>query len=330
MMNRRRWLQDTIPAAIAACLAPNVFAQAPTPSTWPSRPLRMIVPGGAGSGTDLVARVFAEPLSRALRQPVVVENRPGANGIVGNNLAAKAAPDGYTVLFSNASAIAINAALRDDMPYDTNQDLAPVIQVSAGGVLLVATAETPVRDLASFVDYVRAHPNLAYGTWGVGSTGHLAMEAIARQRDLRMRHIPYKTMGQLLTDLQGGVVSIAFVDARSPLSLIQARKLVPVAMTGTRRSPMLPEVRTLKEQGFDLDLDGWYGVFVPAHTPAGIVLRLNEEIARVMVAPALQASFAQQGLLWVEKNSPEQFARVIQRDIRAWKSLAASAKIKVD
>ncbi|BDB23325.1 tripartite tricarboxylate transporter substrate binding protein [Cupriavidus sp. P-10] len=329
-MNRRRWLQDLIPAAMAACLAPRVFAQAAAPPAWPSRPLRMIVPGGAGSGTDLIARVFAEPLARALRQPVVVENRAGANGIVGNNLAAKAAPDGYTILFSNASAIAINAALRDTMPYDTLRDLAPVIQVSAGGVLLVATAETPVRDLAGFVEYVRAHPNIAYGTWGVGSTGHLAMEAIARARDLRMRHIPYKTMGQLLTDLQGGVVSIAFVDARSPLSLIQAGKLVPLAMTGTRRSPMLPEVRTLKQQGFDLDLDGWYGVFVPAHTPAGIVLRLNEEIARVMVAPALQASFTQQGLLWVEKNSPEQFARVIQSDIRAWKALATTARIQVD
>jgi tripartite-type tricarboxylate transporter receptor subunit TctC len=290
----------------------------------------MIVPGGAGSGTDVVARVFAEPLARALRQPVVVENRPGANGIVGNNLAAKAAPDGYTILFSNASAIAINAALRDAMPYDTLRDLAPVIQVSAGGVLLVATAETPVRDLAGFVEYVRAHPGIAYGTWGVGSTGHLAMEAIARARDLRMRHIPYKTMGQLLTDLQGGVISLAFVDARSPLSLIQAGKLVPLAMTGTRRSPMLPEVRTLKQQGFDLDLDGWYGVFVRAHTPAGIVRRLNEEIARVMVAPALQASFAQQGLLWVERNAPEQFARVIRSDIRAWKALATTARVQVD
>ncbi|QEZ45824.1 Bug family tripartite tricarboxylate transporter substrate binding protein [Cupriavidus oxalaticus] len=329
-MNRRSWLQDAIPAALAACLAPRVLAQAPAPSAWPSRPLRMIVPGGAGSGTDVVARVFAEPLSRALRQPVVVENRPGANGIVGNNLAAKAAPDGYTILFSNASAIAINAAMRDAMPYDTLRDLAPVIQVSAGGVLLVATAETPVRDLASFVEYVRAHPNIAYGTWGVGSTGHLAMEAIARARGLRMRHIPYKTMGQLLTDLQGGVISLAFVDARSPLSLIQAGKLVPLAMTGTRRSPMLPEVRTLKQQGFDLDLDGWYGVFVPAHTPAGIVLRLNEEIARVMVAPALQASFAQQGLLWVERNAPEQFARVIRSDIRAWKALATTARVQVD
>ncbi|WP_349605032.1 tripartite tricarboxylate transporter substrate binding protein [Cupriavidus sp. DF5525] len=329
-MNRRKWLQDLIPATIALSLSPQVFAQPPAPSAWPSRPLRMIVPGGAGSGTDLIARVCAEPLSRALRQPVVVENRPGANGIVGNNMAAKAAPDGYTILFSNASAIAINAALRDAMPYDTVKDLAPVIQISAGGVLLVAAADTPVRDLASFVEYVRAHPNIAYGTWGVGSTGHLAMEAIARARDLRMRHIPYKTMGQLLTDLQGGVVRIAFVDARSPLSLIQAGKLVPLAMTGTRRSPMLPEVRTLKQQGFDLDLDGWYGVFVPAHTPADIVLRLNEEIARIMVAPALQSSFVQQGLLWVEKNSPEQFARVIQNDIRSWKSLAVTAQIKAD
>ncbi|MGH8785518.1 MAG: Bug family tripartite tricarboxylate transporter substrate binding protein [Cupriavidus necator] len=118
-MKRRKWLQDLIPATIALSLSPQVFAQPPAPSAWPSRPLRMIVPGGAGSGTDLIARVFAEPLSRALRQPVVVENRPGANGIVGNNMAAKAAPDGYTILFSNASAIAINAALRDAMPYDT-------------------------------------------------------------------------------------------------------------------------------------------------------------------------------------------------------------------
>ncbi|GAB3103279.1 tripartite tricarboxylate transporter substrate binding protein [Cupriavidus yeoncheonensis] len=290
----------------------------------------MIVPGGAGSGTDLMARLFAEPLGRALGQPVVVENRPGANGVIGNDMAAKAAPDGYTLLFSNASAIAVNAALRDALPYDTFRDLAPVVQVSAGGVLLVAAAGTPVRDLGTFVDYVRQHPDVAYGTWGIGSTGHLTMEAIAHAKGLRLRHVPYKTMGQLLTDLQGGVVRLAFVDARSPVPLVQSGKLVPIAMTGTRRTPLLPGVGTLKEQGFDFDLDGWYGFFVPSGTSGTTVARFNLEIARIMQDPASQAAFSRQGVVWVPRNSPDAFASVIRHDVQAWKRIVAAAHVQAD
>ncbi|MGO4327172.1 Bug family tripartite tricarboxylate transporter substrate binding protein [Cupriavidus sp. 2TAF22] len=329
-MNRRIWMEGLLSTAMAALIAGPLQARAQPAPPWPSQPVRMIVPGGAGSGTDLMARLFAEPLSKALRQPVIVENRPGANGLIGNDMAAKAAPDGNTILFSNASAVSVNAALRATLPYDTLRDLAPVIQVSAGGVLLVAAAGVPVRDFSEFLEYVRANPEIAYGTWGVGSTGHLAMEAIAHDRQLRMRHIPYKTMGQLLTDLQGGVVKLAFVDARSPVALVQAGKLRPIAMTGTRRAPMLPNVKTLKEQGFSFDLDGWYGFFVPARTPAGIVSRLNGEITRVMLDPGLQPAFAQQGLAWVGRNSPEQFMQVIRNDIRAWKDVVVAAQVKAD
>lgn len=326
-MNRRDWLARVLPAGGMSILAGALPAWAQTSPTWPTQPLRMIVPGGAGSGTDLMARLFADPLSKALGQPVIVDNRPGANGLIGNDLAAKAAPDGTTILFSNASAVSVNAALRRTLPYDTLKDLTPVIQVSAGGVLLVAAAGVPVRDFGGFLDYVRANPDIAYGTWGVGSTGHLTMETIAHDSRLRMRHIPYKTMGQLLTDLQGGVVKLAFVDARSPVALIQSGRLVPIAMSGTHRAPQLPNVKTLKEQGFSFDLDGWYGFFMPPRTPPDIVSRLNREIARIMQAPALQSAFAQQGLLWSAPNSPEQFSQVIRNDIRAWKEVVAKAGI---
>lgn len=326
-MNRRRNLHALLSIASMAWLPSHVWAHA---APWPTRPLRMIVPGGAGSGSDLMARLFAEPLARILGQAVVVENRPGANGVIGNDLAAKAAPDGYTVLFSNASAVAVNAALRDTLPYDTFKDLTPVIQVSAGGVLLVAVAGTPVRDLASFVDYVREHPDIAYGTWGVGSTGHLAMETIAHAKGLRMRHVPYKTMGQLLTDLQGSVIRLAFVDARSPVPLVKSGKLVPLAMTGTVRTPLLPEIRTLKEQGLDFDLDGWYGFFLPAGTPEAIVARLNREIARIMENPSSQTAFAQQGLVWRPRNSPAEFGRVIRSDVQAWRRIVTEARVQAE
>lgn len=326
-MNRRNCLQILLSCASMACLATPAQTRA---GSWPSRPLRMIVPGGAGSGSDLMARLFAEPLARALGQPVIVENRPGANGLIGNDMAAKAAPDGHTLLFSNASAIAVNAALRDKLPYDTFRDLAPVIQVSAGGVLLVAAAGMPVHDFGDFTEYVRRHPGIAYGTWGVGSTGHLAMEAIAHEKGLQMRHVPYKTMGQLLTDLQGGVVRLAFVDARSPVPLVQSGKLVPIAMTGTRRTPLLPDVRTLGEQGFDFGLDGWYGFFVPSRTPAAIVDRLNDEIARIMLDPSSQSAFSRQGLVWVRRNSPGEFERAIRNDVRAWKSIVLATHVQAD
>jgi tripartite-type tricarboxylate transporter receptor subunit TctC len=261
---------------------------------------------------------------------VIVENRPGANGLIGNDMAAKAAPDGYAILFSNASAVVVNAALREKLPYDTLNDLAPVIQVSAGGVLLVVAVGIPVHDFNGFVEYVERHPDIAYGTWGVGSTGHLAMETIAAAKHLRMRHVPYKTMGQLLTDLQGGVVRLAFVDARSPIALIQAGKLIPIAMTGRRRAPMLAEIPTLKEQGFGFDLDGWYGFFVPASTPGAIVDRLNSEIARIMADPSSRSSLSQQGVTWIGRNSPGEFQRVIRNDILAWKKIVATAHIKAE
>ncbi len=301
-------------------------------NTWPAaRPIRMVIPGGAGSGTDIFARIIGARLAQELKQTIVYDNRPGANGIIGNDQVAKAAPDGYTVLFSNASAIAVNAAVQQRLPYEALRDLVPVSQVGAGGVLLVVTPGVPARDMQSLVQFIRARPGkLTYGTWGTGSTGHLSMEALRSTEGLSITHIPYKTMGQLLTDLQGGILQIAFVDAASPLPLIKAGRLVPIGITGSFRAPSLPALPTMQEQGFNLGPDGWYGLFVPAGTPQAIVRRLHDETNRVLGSPAVTPTFLTWNMAAPPLKSSSDFAQTVRGDIEQWRRVARIANFSLD
>lgn len=193
------WIHRISRVVLAATLGigASTATLAQKADTWPSRPIRMIVPAGAGSGTDIMARLMGEKLGHALKQPIAIENKPGANGIIGNDAAAKAAPDGYTLLFTNASSVSLNAALRNDLPYDTLKDLKPVVMLSNGGVLLAARPETQVKNLKDFIAYAKARPGLPYASWGTGSTGHLTMEAVNIAHQLKMQHVAYRGMGQI-------------------------------------------------------------------------------------------------------------------------------------
>ncbi len=299
---------------------------------WPAaRPIRMIIPSGAGSGTDIFARIIGARLSQALRQTIVFDNKPGANGIIGNDTAAKAAPDGYTILFSNASAIAVNPAVHRKLPYQTVNDLAPIAQVGSGGVLLVVTPDVPARDIGAFVKYVRAQPEKqVYATWGIGSTGHLSMEALRAHENLKLMHAPYKTGGQILTDLQGGTLKLAFVDAASSLPLIKAGKLVPLGVTGKHRVPALPGLPTMQEQGYGLAMDGWYGLFAPAGTPQAVVQRLNAEINRILAAADMRPAFESRNMSAPQPKTSAEFAQTIREDIGSWRDIAQAAQITLD
>ncbi|MFJ4291821.1 Bug family tripartite tricarboxylate transporter substrate binding protein [Cupriavidus sp. NPDC089707] len=299
---------------------------------WPAgRPIRMIIPSGAGSGTDIFARIIGARLSQALRQTIVFDNKPGANGIIGNDIAAKAAPDGYTILFSNASAIAVNPAVHRKLPYQVLNDLAPIAQVGSGGVLLVVTPDVPARDIGAFVKYVRAQPeNAVYATWGIGSTGHLSMEALRARENLKLMHAPYKTSGQILTDLQGGTLKLAFVDAASSLPLIKAGKLVPLGVTGKHRVPALPDLPTMQEQGYGLAMDGWYGLFAPAGTPQAVVQRLNAEINRILAATDMRPAFESRNMSAPQRKTPAEFAQTVREDIDSWRDIAQAARITLD
>lgn len=325
---RRTFLRCMGLAGALLCGAASHAADPP----WPAaKPIRLVVPGGAGSGSDIFARLIGARLGEALQQTIYYDNKAGANGIIGNDFVAKAPADGYTLLFSNASAVALNAVIQPKLPYRTLEDLVPVAQVGAGGVLLVVTPDVPVKDIKGFIQYVQAHPDeLSYGTWGTGSTGNLAMEALKAESRLRISHVPYKTSAQVLTDLQGGILRVAFVDAASPVNLIKAGKLVALGVTGSHRVPAFPALPTVQEQGYQLGADGWYGVFAPAGTAPAIVQRLNTEINRILAAPAMRPTFQTWNMSEPPIKTPAEFAQTLRDDVGIWGAIARTGQFKVE
>lgn len=322
---RRRSL---LAATAAAAGLGRTFAQA---SDWPSRPIKIIVPGPPGGAMDNLLRIIQLPLQQALKQPVVMDFKPGANSLIGMDLVAKAPPDGYMLLIAPSSAIAINPIVLPRMPLDVRRDLAPVAQMGAAGILLVANPATGFRSLKDLVAYAKANPGkLSYASWGNGSTGHLAMEFIKNQYGLFMPHIPYKTTAQEITDLISGTIPVGFTDIASPVPHIKTGRLVALGATGSARGPALPELPTLTEQGFKFGLDGWFGIFAPARTPAAIVTRLNEEIGKALAAEETRQRFAQQNITLGAFKSAPQFAATVKSDIDLWQSLAKKANLKLD
>jgi tripartite-type tricarboxylate transporter receptor subunit TctC len=280
---------------------------------------------------DIYARLLAAPLQAALKTPVVVDNKAGANSIIGNDAVAKAAPDGYTFLFTPSSAIAINPIVQPKMPYDTLKDLLPVAQIGAGGILLVTNPETGFKSLKDMVAYAKANPGkLLYGSWGNGSTGHLAMEGIKAHYGLDMSHVPYKGTAAVVNDLLAGNLKIAFTDIASPIPHIRAGKLLAIGATGSGRGPALPEVPTVTEQGYKFDADGWYGVFAPAGTPMPIVRRVNEEINKILATEEMRQKFMSQNMQSPPIKTAEQFAATVKSDVEMWQALAKSAKLKIE
>lgn len=300
-------------------------------SSWPSRPVRLVVPGPAGGGTDVFARLLSASLQEALGQPFPVDNKAGANGLIGNDAVAKAANDGYTILLSPSSAIAINPVIQPKMPYDARKDLVPVAQVGSAGVLLVAHPSTGFKSLADLARHAKANPDkLSYGSWGSGSTGHLVMEGIKAQYGLTMQHVPYKGVAPLVSDLLGNNISIGFVDIASPVPHIRSGKLVALGCSGSARGPALPDVATLSEQGYKFEADGWYGVFAPAGTPRDIVVRLNQEINRILTKEDMVQKFAQQNMPRPPIKDADQFASIVRKDMAAWQELARVTQLKID
>ncbi|MBP8306503.1 MAG: tripartite tricarboxylate transporter substrate binding protein [Burkholderiaceae bacterium] len=321
-------IRRTFIGATLAMLAGGALAQT---GDWPSRPIRLVVAGPAGAGMDIYARLLAAPLQAALKTPVVVDNKAGANSIIGNDAVAKSAPDGYTFLFTPSSAIAINPIVQPKMPYDTQKDLLPVAQIGAGGILLMTNPASGFKSLQDMVRYAKANPGkLSYGSWGNGSTGHLVMEGIKAHYGLDMQHVAYKGTAAVVTDLLGDSIKVAFTDIASPVPHIRSGKLVAMGATGSGRGPALPEVPTLTEQGYKFDADGWYGVFAPAGTPLAIVRRVNEEINKILATDEMRQKFASQNMLAPPIKSAEQFASTVKSDIEMWQALAKAIKLKID
>lgn len=322
-----RWV---LPALIAGA-ATAAHAQQPAADTYPDKPVVLVVPTAPAGGTDTIARLIADALGKRLGQPFVIENRPGANGILGVDAGARAAPDGYRLLFAYAAAVVVNPSLYKKLPYNPVKDFAPVAQISRGGNLLLVRNNLPVATLQEFVDYAKARPDkLSYCSWGAGSGGHLAMESLKKQTGIAMMHVPYKGSSPCVQDLLGGQVDAAFADVSSTVEIVRAGRLKALANSGPARLPLLPGVPTMTEAGFPFTNYAWYGVLAPAKTPPAIVKKLNEAVNAVLQDPAVVARLHELNMTDFALGTPEQFGATIEKDLRDWNTLVKAIGLQLE
>lgn len=317
--------------ALITCLAAllhGASAQAQNGDAWPNRPITMVVPTAAGAGTDLLARELAFALSEALRQNVVVDNRPGASGVPATAAVVRAAPNGYTLLYTNGSFAVMAPALLKDVPFDVTRDIVPIAQTAVGGVLLLANKDFPARNLRELVDYARANPGLTYGTWGIGSSGHLVMEWLKRQAGVDMVHVPYRQTPQLLGELSSGVLRVGWADPGSPVPFIESGRIRGIAISGNVRVPRTPDIATMGEQGYPFEAVGWFGLFAPAGIPPAIVERLSAEVNRFQRRPEVAARMAALNFEPPPVKTPAQFKAIVQNDFQMWRRIVQEAGIK--
>ena len=305
-------------------------AQALAQKSYPNKAIRMIVPFAPGGSNDIMGRLVAAKLTESMGQQVVVDNRPGASGIVGTDLAAKAAPDGYTVLVMSLT-FTVNPSIRSKLPYDTEKDLVPVTLIASAPLILVVHPSLPVKSVKEFIAYAKANPGkLNFGSGGPGSTPHLAGEMLKTMARLEMTHVPYKGGGPALADLLCGQIQLMLENIPSTLPFVKSGKLRVLAVTSKKRSPTVPDVPTLDEAALKgYELTGWNGLFVPRGTPRAIVNQLHAETVKALAAPdvkeRLAAMSAEPG-----GESPEKFAVFIKAEITKWAKIAKEAGLKVE
>ena len=278
----RRALLANALAAGAALAAPMAWAQTPAAGAWPAKPIRVIVNFPPGGAADQLARMIGQPLSEALGQPVVIENRGGANGNIGGEAVAKSAADGYTLLMSSGGMVSINPHLYQKMPFDPVKDLVPVAAAARVLVYLEVKPSLPVNNIREFIAYLKANPGkLSFGSPGNGSSPHLAAEMLKAQTGTFAVHVPYRGAAPAMQDLLGGQLDFMF-DPGIGLQHVKAGKLKLLAVGSPRRSPLFPDVPTLEEAGLrSFDADTWFGFYAPTGTPAAVVSHLNTEINKI-------------------------------------------------
>jgi tripartite-type tricarboxylate transporter receptor subunit TctC len=323
---------NTLFAALAAVTALTFAGAAMAQDTpFAPRPITVVAPTPPGGGTDVLARLFAEKLGKSLHQTVIVDNRAGANGIIGTDFVAKGPADGTRILFTYAATIVINPALYKKLPYDPLKDLIPVAQVGRGGNLMLVKKDLPVSNIKEFVAYAKANPGkLSYCSWGNGSGGHLTMENFKKQAGLDITHVPYKGAAPCTQDLMGGQVDASFADAATTTEAVKSGRIKAMAYSGATRLPALPDVPTLNEAGFPFKNYTWYGVFLPAKTPPALVKRLNEAINSAQKDPAVVKRLNELNLTDIPLVTPEQFAATVKQDLQDWSVMVKSVGVTLD
>jgi tripartite-type tricarboxylate transporter receptor subunit TctC len=297
---------------------------------YPAKPIRLIVPFAAGGGNDAVARTIAQRLAEELGQQVVVDNRPGAGGIVGAELAAKSAPDGYTLFLGGVGSHAINPSVHRDLPYDAVTDFAPISLIASAPLILVVNPSVPASSVEELIGLAKAKPNtINYASNGNGSSSHLAAVMFESMTAIRMTHVPYKGLSPALVDLLAGRVQAMFSSVVAILPQVTAGKLRALAVTGERRLALLPDVPTVAEAGvIGYQAGSWYGILAPAGTPPEIIRKLNGEIVRAIRRPEMQRSFALEGAEPIG-SSPQEFAAHIRAELDRIGKVAREARIEL-
>jgi len=316
---RALWLLGLLVAASAAA------------QSYPDRAVRVLVGYPPGGGTDLVARLVAQPLSERWKQPVVVENRPGANAIIATEAVVKAKPDGYTLLMAYATELALNPATHKALPYDPVRDLAPIAQLASAPLVIAAHPALPAQKIADLVALAKAKPGtLSYSSSGTGSVHHFAGELFKLRSGADIVHVPYKGSGPATADAVSGQVQVTFASVASVLRFVQAGRLRALAVTSRTRSRELPDTPTAIESGVpDVELTSWYGLLAPAGMPAALVERIAADVNAVMALPEVQKGFAGQGLD-MAKSSPAAFAAFIREEAAKYARIARASNIQQD
>lgn len=312
-------------AALAATLgAGPALAQSSFPG---SQPIKLIVPYPAGGATDILARMMAQKLGEAWSANILVENKPGAGGTIGNNFVAKAAPDGNTVLLAITAIIQQPSLMT--LPYDPLKDFAPITQVAKSPSMFAVPLNSPASNLKDFVAQVKASPGkFNFGSYGAGTSSHIQGSLLNMQAGLDMVHVPFQGAAPLVTNMIGGQLTSAFIDSASARAHLKSLK--PLAVTGTQRMPALPDVPTFKELGYQsFDPIGWFAMFLPANTPAAIVSKYNEEANRILRQPDVIAKIEGLGL-WVGGGKPEELAQIVKDDAAVYARIIKDADIKLN
>jgi tripartite-type tricarboxylate transporter receptor subunit TctC len=329
-VGRREFLQAG--AGLASMAAwPRVLAQVDPAADYPSRPIKLIVPFAPGGGTDIVARVIAQKLGEAWKQPVVVENRAGGNGTIGAAAVAKAPPDGYLLTMMTASH-SVNVTLQGTKhPYDLLKDFAPISQVTTQPYVLVINPEVPAKSVKELIALAKSKPGkLTYGSSGIGGTSHLSGALFCSLADIQMTHVPYRGGEPAMADVVSGQIDMLFSTRLQSRGFIAAGRLRPLAVTTAKRSPAMPELPTMQEAGVPgYEVAGWYGVLAPAATPPAIVDKLNREIVRIVHLPEVAEKMESDGSEPVG-STPQQFAAHIKAEVEKWRDLIQKTGIRTD
>lgn len=317
--------------AYTLALGATLAAPAAVAAPFPDRPVRLVVPYPPGGGADIFARTLSEPLAAQLGQPVIVENRPGANGIIGTDAVARAAPDGYVILLGNSGPNAINQAIYPDLPYDAVDSFEEVSLIGYTTHVLVVNPGVEARSVSELIELARRSPGrLNFASTGQGGTPHLAGELFKLMTGTDMVHVPYKGASPSNADVIAGQVQLTFNTLPPLMTSIKAGKVRALAVTGKQRSQLLPEVPTIDEAGVaGYDVQTWYGIHAPAGTPAAVVDRLNQALVAVLSNAKVREALVGQGYE-VATSTPEAFSRMVRDDVAKWRKVVKEAKVKVD